>query len=269
MSYFFKVLKAEMHKQHKNYFHSKIIYVSLFLWPVLTFISAYYNFKPFELNGISIDYLNEGNLIVFVLIGYTSLSFFHSLIQSAWRFSFERISGTLELIYLSPGNRLAFIMGNAGTSLLEGVWLYVVFAAFILVAKAENLNVNGPAALVSMLIIVVLALLWGMLLNALFLFSRDSGFLFTILQDPMELFSGVKIPTTLFPQWAKIVSYVFPLTYSAEIIRRAILNGESLQQMKNLIIVSVVIGIVMAAATIIALKSGERHAKKTGNMALF
>ena len=269
MNYFFKVLKAEMRKQHKNYFHSKIIYVSLFLWPVLTFISAYYNFKPFDLNNISIDYLNEGNLIVFVLIGYTCLLFFHSLIQSAWRFSFERISGTLELIYLSPGNRLSFIMGNAATSLLEGVWLYVVFTSFILLAKANDLKINGPAAFVSMLLIVVLALLWGMLLNALFLFSRDSGFLFTILQDPMELFSGVKIPTILFPQWAKIISYFFPLTYSAELLRRAILNGESLQHMKGLVIISIIAAIIMAITTIIALKCGEQHAKKTGNMALF
>ena len=32
------VVWAEMKKQHRNYFHSKLIYISLFVWPALTVI---------------------------------------------------------------------------------------------------------------------------------------------------------------------------------------------------------------------------------------
>lgn len=271
MRYFIKVLKAEMVKQHKDYFHSKTIYISLFLWPVLTFISAYFGYKPFSMDKVSgaLSYLNEDNLIIFMLIGYMCLIFFRSLVQSAWRFSMERIYGTLELIYLTPASRLAFILGNAISSLFESVWLFVIFGAGILLSRAGYFNVDYGAAVVGFILMIVLSMLWGMLLNSLFLFSRDTNFLFTILEEPMEIFGGVKIPSAVFPIWAKLISMVFPLTYSAEILRRALLNGESIQSLSSFIWISIAIAILMFSITLICLKLGEAHAKRTGSMSLF
>jgi ABC-2 type transport system permease protein len=108
-----------------------------------------------------------------------------------------------------------------------------------------------------------------MFLNSLFLYSRDSGFLFTVLEEPMEIFAGVKVPTAVFPLWAKGVSYVFPLTYTAEILRRALLNSESIYDLRYFILASVLVGIVMLSLTIFFLKTGETHAKETGSMSLF
>jgi len=56
MKRFLKSVKAEIVKQHKNYFHSKMIYVSLFLWPIISFISAYYSFKPFNIENTTITH---------------------------------------------------------------------------------------------------------------------------------------------------------------------------------------------------------------------
>lgn len=271
MKYFLKVVKAEMVKQHKNYFHSKSIYISLFLWPMLVFLSTYYGYKPFNMDRIRnhITYLNSSNVILFVLIGYVCMSFFRSLVQSAWRFSSERIFGTLELIYLTPGNRLAFVLGNAISSVFESVWLFVVFTGVILFIKGEAFNADIASSLLGIVLVIVLSLIWGMFLNSLFLYSRDSGFLFTILEEPMEIFAGVKVPTAVFPLWAKGVSYVFPLTYTAEILRRALLNSESIYDLRYFILASVLVGIIMLSLTIFFLKTGEAHAKETGSMSLF
>ncbi len=49
MKAFWILVFAEMNKQYKNYFHNKFIYFfSLFLWPALSFIGGYYQFKPFD-----------------------------------------------------------------------------------------------------------------------------------------------------------------------------------------------------------------------------
>ncbi|MGH4124645.1 MAG: ABC transporter permease [Clostridium sp.] len=271
MGYFLKVVKAEMIKQHKNYFYNKTIYISLFLWPILVFISTYYGYKPFDIMGISqyVPYLNTNNIILFVIIGYMCMSFFRSLVQSAWRFSTERIYGTLELIYLTPANRLAIVMGNAVSSVFESVWLFVIFSGTIIFIKGKYFSINLAAAFVGITLVIVLSLIWGMFLNSLFLYSRDTGFLFTILEEPMELFSGVKVPSAIFPLWAKLISYIFPLTYTADILRRALLNSESIYELRNYIFISVLSGILMLLFTIVFLKSGEKHAKKTGNMSLF
>lgn len=269
MKCFLKAVRAEMTKQHKNYFHSKMIYVSLFVWPLLSFISAYFSFKPFNISGISVPYLNEKNLIIFILLGYMCMSFFRSLVQSAWRFSSERSFGTLELIYLSPANRASIILGNAISSLFESVWVMVVFTCGVFVLKRTYFNINAPAAIIVSILMIIMAVMWGMLLNSLFLFSRDSGVLFTILEEPMEIFSGVKVPINVFPLWAKAISLIFPLTYAVEAMRRVFLNGEGLYEVRGFIIISISIIAVMLVLINVLLKLGERHAKRTGNMSLF
>jgi len=271
MSYFFKVLAAEAVKQQKNYFHNKTIYISLFLWPVLAFISAYYSYKPFQVDKIAgiVSYINEDNLIVFMLVGYMSLLFFRTLVQSAWMFSFERIYGTLELIYLTPANRLAFILGNAVSSLFTSVWMFAAFGVGIMILKGRYFNIDPYSALAGIVLMVVLSVLWGILLNSLFLFSRDTGFLYTVLEEPMEIFAGIKIPMGVFPIWAKMISMIFPLTYSTEILRRALLNGDSIYELRGFILISIFVGILMFFITLFCLKAGESHAKKTGSMSLF
>jgi ABC-2 type transport system permease protein len=238
---------------------------------MLTFIATYYGYKPFNIEKIadSISYINKNNVILFVLVGYVTMMFFRCLVQSAWRFSMERTNGTLELIYMTPANRLAFVMGNAISSVFESVWLFVVFAASILFINGEYFNMNVPSVIVGIILMVVLSLLWGMLLNSLFLYSRDTGFLFTVLEEPMEIFAGIKVPVNIFPIWAKAISTIFPLTYCAEILRRALLNNESIIQLKGFIILSLLCAVIMLSITIFCLKLGERYARKTGNMALF
>lgn len=269
MKNFIKAVKAEMLKQHKNYFHSKIIYVSLFIWPLLGFISSYFSFKPFNLGNSAVPYLNEKNLMIFILLGYMCMSLFRSLVQSAWNFSFERISGTLEFMYLAPANRLAFILGNALSSLFESVWVMAVFSFGVFILKHQHFNINMSAAIVVFILTIFMAVMWGMFLNSLFLFSRDSGFLFTILEEPMELFSGIKVPTNVFPFWAKLISFIFPLTYAVEAVRKVFLNGESLHSISSFIMISISIIIFMFIVINVCLKMGERHAKITGNMTLF
>lgn len=269
MKEFVKSVRAEVLKQHRNYFHSKMIYVSLFVWPIISFVASYFSFKPFNIENTAVPYLNEKNLIIFILLGYIAMSFFRSLVQSAWRFSGEREYGTLELIYLTPTSRLAVILGNAIASLFESVWVMVVFSGGILILKYKYFNINVTAAAVVTILMILMAVMWGMLLNSLFLFSRDSGFLFTILEEPMEIFGGVKVPTSVFPAWAKAISMIFPLTYAVDAMRRVFLNGNSIYEIRGFILVSLLIISLMFIMISSCLVLGERHAKKTGNMALF
>lgn len=108
-----------------------------------------------------------------------------------------------------------------------------------------------------------------MFLNSMFLFSRDSGFLFTILEEPMEIFSGVKVPTMVFSFWAKLLSFIFPLTYALDAMRKVFLNGESLYEVRGFIGISIFIIILLFAIIETCLIQGEKHAKITGNMTLF
>lgn len=269
MKYFIKVLWAEAVKQHRNYFNNWMIYISLFVWPLLSFLSAYYSYSSFDVDGTLISYINGNNILVFLMLGYMAMSFFRSVVQSAWNFSRERQSGTLEYIYLSAANRLAVLMGNALSSVFESSIVMLIFGLLIVFSNRASINVNTISLVVVIFIFIIMALLWGGFLNACFLYSRDTDFLFTILEEPMEIFSGVKVPIVIFPAWAKIISFIFPLTYALEAIRQVMLNGASLQAVSTILFVCLGIIMVLLFATLITIVVVEKHMRNTGNVILF
>jgi ABC-2 type transport system permease protein len=164
---------------------------------------------------------------------------------------------------------VAVLLGNAVSSVFESVILIVVFTASILIIKSDVLYVQIIPCLVVFLLVTGMAVVWGIFLNSLFLFSRDSGFLYTILEEPMEIFSGVKVPTMLFPLWAKAIAAVFPLTYAIEAVRRVMLLGSSLYDIRGFLFIGSIIIVILILAILFILKLVERHVRSTGNMALF
>lgn len=263
------VVWAEMKKQHRNYFHSKLIYISLFVWPALNFITACFSMQVFDVGQSTVPYLTAQNLVAYLMLGYLCMSFFRCLVQSAWRFSQERFSGTLELIYLSPANRSAILLGNALASLVEGAAVMVSFGAAVLLGHSQVLAGAFLPCAAALSMACCMAVLWGVFLNALFLYSRDSDFVFTLLEEPMEIFSGVKVPVEVFPLWAKCAGALFPLTYALEGVRRAFLAGARMAQLRPFLFAGACIIILLYLLTAAALHIAERHGRRTGSFTLF
>ncbi|MEM5597273.1 hypothetical protein AAHB53_15070 [Niallia circulans] len=94
----------------------------------------------------------------------------------------------------------------------------------------------------------------GGFLNIVFLFSRDAGILFTIFEEPMQFFSGVRIPILAFPIWGKAIAYLFPLTYVLDIFRDLVLNGKGFTQMVGQYSLLFSIILILAAASVLLLK---------------
>jgi len=265
-----KIVKAEILKQHRNWFHSKFVYFSLLIWPILVFFNAYYTYQPFinENNIISFGVDSNESLIVFLVLGFIGYNCFWSMVKSAWQMGFERIDGTLEYVFLAPANRLAIMYGRALGALLENVWMYAVFSILMLLSS-QKIHLGNLYTLPLMFaILIVSATIWGGLMNVLFLFSRDASFLFKLFNEPMLLFSGVRIPIHVFPYWAKIISALFPLTYSLTTIRHLFANDSSdvlmIAVMK--LVISLVIIVIL---THYLLKFAEKKARKTGALTFY
>ncbi|MGE5702733.1 MAG: ABC transporter permease [Clostridia bacterium] len=271
MSEWLSLLWAEIKKEHRNSFHSNLIYFSLLIWPVIMFVTAYYSFLPFSLGSSSplARFIDPDQLVLFLLTGYLGYIFFWCLVQSAWRMSFERQGGTMEMIFIAPVNRLAFIYGRAISSLAEGVWLFLCFV-LLAVFFIGGLNINSWWSIpLAFFILLLSAVVWGGLLIVLFLFSRDSSFLYTVLDEPMLIFAGVRIPPLAFPFWAKLISLCFPLTYALDLVRQLLLNGAAPGQVMGelLTLASVLLALVLLTTGLV--KLAERRMKRTGNMVLY
>lgn len=274
MRYFFQVLVAEGYKQHRIYFHGKVIYFSMLVWPMIELLIAYYMFSPFidgqtDLPGLR-NYLGGGSLKVYLLIGFLGYNFFFSLVQSASRFMDERYDGTLEIIMITPANRFAIILGNAFSALLEATWVLASFGLIAMLVLAQNLpRINYAMLPLAFLFLMFSATAWGTFLNSFFLMTRDVGLFFVLFQDPLSFFSGVRFPVEVLTRWMKTVSYALPLTYCLSILRKVILSGAGLQDVsQELLILSAIIA-AMLIASYILIGLAEKHAKKYGSLTLF
>lgn len=265
-----QAMGAEIVKQHRNRAKGRMVFFSLLLWPVLAFVSSYFAMLPYnagEHSALS-RIIPPGGVPLFLLSGYLVFQLFWSVVQAAWLFQEERRSGTLEVIFLTPSSKMAFLYGRSLHALLHGIWMFAVFSLLLFWFVADASSVHWPALLTSFPVIGAAAVAWGGQLNALSLFSRDSGLIYYIFQAPMELFGGVRVPPAVFPVWASSLSLLFPLTYSLVMVRGALNNDVGTDWWIALATLGA-IAMAMAGTTRLTLTAAERHARRRGNWQLF
>jgi len=256
------VMKAEIKKQQQNDYHSYFVYFSLLVWPILGFWEIYYTYRPFEAQG--------RELLAFLGTGFMAYTCFWSMVQNAWSMSNqERKNGTLEIAFLTPANRLAMVYGKALGALLQEVWMFCCFCIFVLF-YTKTLRWDNLALLPLFLMLLLAAsTVWGGMLNAVFLFSRDASILMDLFDAPMTLFAGTRIPVSCFPQWEKVISLFFPLTYCLNMIRFIL----GLQKQDNDVFVSLA-GLIICLAVMLfitkyLLDKVEKHNRETGELQFY
>ncbi len=263
------VLKAEIIKQHHNSFHSYFVYFSLLIWPVLGFFTVYFTYKPFSLSEASVSGISDSkDLMIFLSTGFMAYTCFWSMIQNAWQLGWlERQSGTLEIAFLSPANRLMMMYGKALGALLQDTWMFLCFCLFILFyggAFSFLSLIQLPGVFI---VLIISSTIWGGMMNAIFLFSRDASILMNLFDDPMVLFSGVRVPINNFPYWAKLIGAIFPLTYCLNIVR-SVFSQETSSVWFELIKLLACL-IVMILITVVAVNKAEKINRDSGELSLF
>ncbi len=260
------VLKAEVAKQKQHDYHSYFVYFSLLLWPILGFLEVYFTYQPFTFTGyLGIE--NSQDLLAFLGTGYMAYTCFWSMVQNAWSMSWqEREGGTLEVAFLTPANRLAMMYGKALGALIQEVWMFCCFCLFVLF-YTDTLRWDNLFLLpVFLVLLLVASTLWGGMLSALCLYSRDSSMIMDIFETPMNLFTGTRIPVSCFPTWAKLLSLVFPLTYCLQIIRLVLGIAEPGQRLlPSLLGLLLCMGIMVAVTAWVTIRV-EKHNRETGEL---
>lgn len=263
-------LHAEITKQHQNRVKGRAVFFSLLLWPALTFLTSYFTMQPFRTGAGSAlsKVIPGGQIPLFLLSGYLVFQLYWTVVQAAWLFEQERKGGTLEMIFLTPSSKMAFLYGRSLYSLFHGIWMFAAFSCLAFIVITDTSHIHWAALLSVLVLIMISAVIWGALLCAISLFSRDSGLLYYIFQAPMELFGGVRIPPAVFPAWATGLSLLFPVTYSLVLVRGALYDdmGSSWWWALGALIVG---SAVLVMCTRLLLVKAEQHARAKGNWNLF
>lgn len=131
---------------------------------------------------------------------------------------FEKRSGVLERMRVTPASRLALLLGrvlnNAVTLILQTV---------LLVAVGYALGLRAPAAgvLAGLVLVIVLGLSLAALSYAVALTINDQLFapVMSTVVVPLALLSGAFLPMSMAPGWLDALSHISPFRYVLEALR--------------------------------------------------
>ncbi|MFD0143787.1 MULTISPECIES: ABC transporter permease [unclassified Streptomyces] len=272
MNHALRVFAAEALKQHRRLFGQPLVAFSMLVWPVLQLATTYYTLRPVATASPAAANwplaADPDRLLAFLATGTLAYAFFFSLVQSAWHFSFERSTGTLELLFLSPAGRLTLMIANGAGALLQNAWLLTCFT----VAALTGFGALSVSAWwmygVVFLALLVPAVAWGAFLNSLLVFSRDSAFLYTILDEPLWFVSAVRLPHFALPAAIQVVGAAFPLTGSLIAVRGALLEHRTLTELAPTLLGLTALATLLLAAAALILRAGEARSQRTGRLSM-
>lgn len=239
----------------------------------MLFSSSSFYFVSQLLGAGAAQYLGNygGDYFSFVLIGIAFVGYqgvalhaFSGIVRSA------QSTGTLEAMLVTP-TRLSTILFSS--SLWNFVFasfrilLYILLGVFVFGVDLRNANVLAGLVILCLTIVTLSGI--G-ILSACFIMIFKRGnpidFLFSSLST---LLGGVYYPIGVLPDWLQILARFFPLTYSLEAMRRALLAGESLADLWREIAVLAVFSILLLPLSLVAFRYAVRQAKRDGSLTQF
>ncbi|MBC1324146.1 ABC transporter permease [Listeria welshimeri] len=262
-----RIIIAELKRLFLNEYTKLFHYISLLLWPLLMFIQLFFNFYAFPIDSLAfLGIYSQKELFSFLFVGFIALLIFQSMVQSAWIMSFEKRQGTLEVIFITPINKTLWLYSRTFSVVVVNS-----FVLLILLCISITLTLGITIIIIIQLILMIIAimissLIWGTLLNILFLYFRDGSLVFSILAGPEETFAGVKVPVSVMPTILKFISGLIPLTYTVNLIREIFFLSS---YWRYNLIAFLIVNLILICISVFLFKRIEKGMRKNGNLSLY
>jgi len=164
----------------------------------------------------------------FAVLGFA----FQSLIMTAvWSgangIRYEAEIGTLESIFVTPGSKVAWVLGKIAGSLMialisTGVVLALGVAAFSYESPARP---DILTAVLGTLLTLAGMVAFAFAVAGLTFLVKKGDDINQVLWPAMVFFSGLAFPVEALPQWGQVFAWIFPITHGLAITRGALLRG--------------------------------------------
>jgi len=202
---------AIMKKDIKIYYSKGPVVLMGVLWPGFMFVSFAFG------RGISMAALMPGLISVSV--------FFTCSAISPVVFPWEGQARTLERLVSTPVAVWTILFGDMLASALTGIIISIIP---IVITVAVGTNIVDPFILIIAILLGSICFSTMALLLSFPPVNQPAPIqmLSTLVKFPLMFISGVFVPLSQLPEWARIVASISPLTYFTDIARYAT-GGES------------------------------------------
>ncbi|MFX0115111.1 MAG: ABC transporter permease [Candidatus Hodarchaeota archaeon] len=213
----------------------------------------------------SVDYLT------FIIIGQAVFVYMYATVFQVGRvFFWERMGGTIEVLYLSPASRRAYMLGHVCYAMLNAtIDFLVVLLAGIFIFGARLDHINFPLLILGIILTITSLFGVGLIVNGITLSLRDRTNTANILTLVFLLFSGAIAPVEMLPFWGRLIGLILPLTYSLKIIRGSVQPSVAIGDFLMEIMILLGISAVLLILGFIFLARIELSLKKQAELTVF
>ena len=212
----------------------------------------------------------DGPVVLTAVLGGGVLGMWgNTLFTSGYSVSYDRYNGTMEPIMLTPTHLVDIIAGRSIWNTFIGLMTAgLVFVAAELIFQV-GISVHDPLSFFLMLTLTLLSLASvGMMFAALYVLTRASFVIMTIMEFPIYVFSGALFPVSSLGPLAP-VSYILAPAWGVDAMKIAGIAGyESMTSFGILfdIMMIFLLTCIYIAAGILLFRTIERNIRESGSL---
>lgn len=181
----------------------------------------------------------------------------------------DQVEGTLEAVASLPVSSSTLGLGWLLYPLVDGLIGLVVMTVLALPLGLWGIQPNWATTFVVLLLIIVLFSSLGLFGASLTLAFQQGAGAVSIVLAGLGLLSGALFPVTVMPQWLQTLAALSPLKHALDAMRAATLDGASLGDAGNDVLVLALFTVALLPLSVIALELGLRRARRTGGLSRF
>jgi ABC-2 type transport system permease protein len=204
----------------------------------------------------------------YLLVGLTFLSYFSTALYAfAQRIRQEQTIGTLEAMLVSPTRTHVVVFGSASWDFTYGALRILLYLAFAHLVFGVRFNVNSWTALLLGVGLTLLSSAGVGILSASFIiyFKRGDPINF-LLSGATTFFGSVFFPVEQLPEFAQGFAKFVPMAWSLQVVRGSMLQGKSLAELQQPLLVLLVLTLVLLPLGLQASRIAIRKAKREGSL---
>lgn len=145
----------------------------------------------------------------------------------------ERKKGTLLMLFLAPCSRFSWLLGFAGSGVVETVASAATVATAGMILFGVRFHPNLPALLLTLALFVAALVGLGLILSGLGLLLRKSNELANLVYPPLLLLGGSYYPVGRLPLLLRLPARLLPNGYGMDALAGAALSGQSAWQLRG------------------------------------
>lgn len=181
----------------------------------------------------------------------------------------DQVEGTLEAVASLPVGSATLGLGWLLYPMLDALIGVAVTFLIALPLGLAGADPNWPAVLLAMALSVLVFAAFGFLGAAIVLAFQQGAGVVPIFLALMALISGTLFPVEVLPPLLETLSRLSPLTHALDAMRGGMLEGASIADIQDSLLVLLGFAVVLLPLSIGALELGLRRARRTGGLSRF